>query len=299
MNIKKFAALAAVMVMTIASVLPATAMALTPFVKAMPNYPLGNVEVIDNTKVQGWVYYKDAPVSITLTFVNNVNNPTDVRNYVISNTQNSNKISYFVDRPDVDNYLGYTYGNATITRPTGFMLTNMYLPQGQWTFVQAIAHSGSTSSTLPIIPTNRTMNVTYSEPYIEGYIDSTNDMIKGWAYSSDIPENEYAPDINITVSKGADKLSFAIDRHSIITSVGGNGPIIYIRDPRQDVVDFLYSKRGQKESYFSTSSHNQMGFAFHYKNVLSSGTWTIESVYANNTLIPYGNNSLTNKIVVP
>ena len=265
-----------------------------PASAATPDYPIGNMELVEGSKIQGWAYYYDNPLSITIT-LRSVSNPSDYRNYQITNTQDSNKIAYFTKRTDVQDYLRTKYGATKFVRPQGFLFTGVYLPAGQWTLVQAVANNmaGAGSALLPVISKSKNLDVSNSQPYVEGYIDSTSDTIAGWVYSSDTPDGQIAPSIAVTVNNsivdGTDRRTYMIDSQSMSTNVNGTGPIIFVRGPRNDVVDFLVGNRGQQNNYFYTSSHGQMGFQFYYRNVLPPGTWFLESVTANNTNIPFGN----------
>jgi hypothetical protein len=260
----------------------------------------GFVEQVSSGTVKGWVYQNDQPVTLVLTFQNATNE--SFIHYKITNAQQSNQISYWEQRTDVKSYLNSKYkANLSFSKPQSFMLTGFYMPLGTWT-LESVTVQGIVSKTLPINTPNKTFVITSTHAYNEGYIDTTSNGIKGWAYSSSATSVDIAPEIKINLRKtGTD------ERKTFILPKGSEQNGNMIREVRYDVVTFLTNERGQEASRFASPSQtrNQVGFTMEYayppdypNRPLSSGTWEIESIMADDFNVVYGNTNPSHFIIV-
>ena len=244
--------------------------------------------------VKGWVYQKDQALYLAISFVNTAT--SEFRTYVISNTQPSNKISYWNQRTDVQAYLNNKYKtHLSYGYPQGFML-RAFLPAGTWR-LDSVQTQTIDPQNLRILPTNRIFTKTSSSTYNEGYVDTTTSGIRGWAYSSSLPASDYAPEIQISVSR--------LDKSELrtFTLPRGQQQLGFMeRTPRQDVVNFLVYQRGQGNGTFDHPNGNRtyMGFTFSYSfGALGSGPWRIDSITADGQAIPFGNTNPSPIIYVP
>jgi hypothetical protein len=266
-----------------------------PVAQAAPIRPEGYVEqVLSGGSVKGWFWDNDQPVDLFVTYQNLDNGES--RYYVINPQQASNKISYFSQRDDVKSYIRNKYPSATFHYPQGFLLTGNYLPNGRWKLV-SVTEASIFASSLPITAGNTTFTVTSSQPYIEGYVDSTSGgAIKGWAYDSSLnPQLNIGPEIYLRVKnvQTAEVRDF--------TFATNDGSSLIYRTARQDVSNFLSNYRGQSPSYFDHPTNAMSGFTINLSassHPIPSGTWHIEQLTMDGVTIPYGNTNPADTFVI-
>jgi hypothetical protein len=278
-------------------------LAVSPFLvptapaKAAFQGPDGYVEqVTASGEVKGWFYQNDQPEDIEVVF-QNVNNTTDYRRYIINPQQASNKISYFTQRADVKAYLMKKYKNPTFKYPQGFLLTGKYLPVGQWRLTSVSGANIFGGGEIPMTSGNRVANISYSAPYVEGYVDSTTGgNIKGWAYDSGGYGGSYVgPDIYLKIrnvkSGATQEFSFGSNEEATLIS----------RSARQDVISFLTHYRGQHPNYFDYPSVAKSGFSINLSassHPVAAGTWEIVTLTMDGSDIPFGNTNPSHVMVI-